>query len=179
MFFLVQHFLGVLWIYSSSPVVKTYKCSDDQAYLSTGKGEITFDLTITDNAHAMLLVESTSAEKTLALISSARYAAVPHPTTEEESNNNNSNEEDTTKNTNTVTSTTTTSNERSLSSTNETTNTAPANCGGESQPACESEAEKKADEKVQEGEANFAMAVAFFGCVAIVRSANKYARDPS
>lgn len=149
---------------TESPLVKTYKCSDDKAYLTTGKGEITLDFTINTNAHAMLLVESGSNtetnEKYISLLSSTRYAA-PSPSST------------------TTTTTETTTEERKLSG-NETTNpTGPATCGAEGLPACETAEEKKTDEKVQEGEANFALAVAFFGCVAIVRAANKYARDPS
>jgi hypothetical protein len=55
----------------------------------------------------------------------------------------------------------------------------PLNCGGDDMPPCQTEEEKKKEEKVQEGEANFAMLVAFVGCVAIVRAANKYARNPA
>jgi hypothetical protein len=156
------------------PTAVLYKCADDAAYLATGRGVVALPPPPAPAAavvHALLLVEAAGPGSALTIAGTARAggpAPAPVPAVEPAVM---------------VDPPAPMAPEpapvRALSEPGDSAPVTGPGCGGDGQPACETEAEKKAEEKVQEGEANFALAVAFFGCIAIVRAANKYARDPS
>jgi hypothetical protein len=148
----------------AKPTATLLRCSDDASYLTTGHASLGLPAVKAQTSiHAMLLVEDAAApapakegaKPALSMLSTARYSA-PGPAGAEAP--------------------------RKLSEVS--SEAAPAGNGTkctveEGTAACETAEEKLAEVKTQETEQNFALLVAFLGCIFIVRAANKYARDPS
>lgn len=181
------------------PVATVIKCADDASYLTTGRASFAVPSTTASapsGVHAMLLAPAPAGAAVMEDMKAMHFAKIVEKEISEKDNK--AEEEAVEDKAEEAEAATTVSRVpmsvvstarytmaaapepagRRISEAPPSEDANPLNCGGDNMPPCQTEEEKKREEKVQEGEANFAMLVAFVGCVAIVRAANKYARNP-